>query len=46
MIPPGMRAVGVPVNEVIRDAGFVVPGMHVDVLISGTPPSGSVASFR
>jgi pilus assembly protein CpaB len=41
MIPPGMRAVGVPVNEVVGDAGFVVPSMHVDVLISGTPPSGT-----
>ena len=41
MIPPGMRAVAVAVNEVIGDAGFVVPGMHVDVLISGTPPSGT-----
>ena len=36
-----MRAVAVPVNEVVGDAGFVVPGMHVDVLISGTPPSGT-----
>jgi len=40
-IPRGMRAVAVPVNEVVGVAGFVVPGMHVDVLISGTPPSGS-----
>ena len=41
MIPTGMRAVAVPVNEVVGDAGFVVAGMHVDVLISGTPPSGT-----
>jgi len=40
-IPKGMRAVAVPVNEVVGVAGFVVPGMHVDVLISGTPPSGT-----
>jgi pilus assembly protein CpaB len=40
-IPQGMRAVAVPVNEVVGVAGFVVPGMHVDVLISGTPPSGT-----
>ena len=33
-----MRAVAVPVNEVVGVAGFVVPGMHVDVLISGAPP--------
>ena len=35
MIPPGMRAVPVRVNEVVGVAGFVVPGMRVDVLISG-----------
>ncbi len=37
-IPPGMRAVALRVNEIIGVAGFVVPGMRVDVLISGTPP--------
>ncbi|MEK7409275.1 MAG: Flp pilus assembly protein CpaB [Acidobacteriota bacterium] len=37
-IPPGMRAVAVRVNEVVGVAGFVVPGMRVDVLISGSPP--------
>jgi pilus assembly protein CpaB len=41
MIPQGMRAVAVPVNEVVGVAGFVRPGVHVDVLISGTPPSGT-----
>ncbi len=40
MIPPGMRAVAVRVNEVVGVAGFVVPGMRVDVLISGTRPGG------
>ena len=40
-IPKGMRAVAVPVNEVVGVAGFVVPGMHVDVLISGAPPTGN-----
>jgi pilus assembly protein CpaB len=40
-IPQGMRAVAVPVNEVVGVAGFVVPGGHVDVLISGTPPTGN-----
>lgn len=39
MIPPGMRAVAVRVNEVVGVAGFVVPGMRVDVLISGSPPN-------
>ncbi|MEO8595250.1 MAG: Flp pilus assembly protein CpaB [Candidatus Solibacter sp.] len=36
MIPPGWRAVAVRVNEVVGVAGFVVPGMHVDILISGS----------
>ncbi|MBZ5619205.1 MAG: Flp pilus assembly protein CpaB [Acidobacteriia bacterium] len=39
-IPPGMRAVAVRVNEVVGVAGFVVPGMRVDVLISGNRPGG------
>ncbi len=38
IIPPGMRAVAIRVNEVIGVAGFVVPGQRVDVLISGQPP--------
>lgn len=37
-IPPGMRAVAVRVNDIVGVAGFVVPGMRVDVLISGLPP--------
>jgi pilus assembly protein CpaB len=37
-IPPGMRAVAVRVNDIVGVAGFVVPGMRVDVLISGVPP--------
>jgi len=36
-----MRAVAVHVNEVAGVSGFVVPGMRVDVLISGMPPTGS-----
>ena len=39
LIPPGMRAVPLRVNEVAGVAGFVVAGMHVDVLISGTSPA-------
>jgi pilus assembly protein CpaB len=35
VIPPGMRAVSVKVNEVVGVAGFVLPGMHVDVLVTG-----------
>src|SRR5580698_5519425 len=37
-IPDGMRAIAVRVDEVVGVAGFVTPGMHVDVLVSGTPP--------
>lgn len=40
MIPPGMRAVPVRVNEVVGVSGFVVPGMRIDVLISGQKPNG------
>ena len=40
MIPAGMRAVAIRVNEVVGVGGFVVPGMRVDILISGTPPNG------
>ena len=43
MIPPGMRAVAVRVNEVVGVAGFVVPGMHVDILISGNSPGSNQA---
>jgi pilus assembly protein CpaB len=39
MIPPGMRAVAVRVNDVVGVAGFVTAGMRVDVLISGNPPN-------
>src|ERR1700756_125642 len=37
LIPPGMRAVSVRVNEVVSVAGFVMPGTRVDVLLTGTP---------
>jgi pilus assembly protein CpaB len=42
-IPAGMRACAVRVNEVVGLAGFVVPGMRVDVLIAGLPPGGNAA---
>jgi len=38
IIPSGMRAFTVRVNEVVGVAGFAVAGMHVDVLVAGTPP--------
>jgi len=37
-IPQGMRACAVRVDEVVGVAGFVIPGMRVDVLVSGNPP--------
>jgi pilus assembly protein CpaB len=36
LIPPGMRALSVPVDEVSDIAGFVLPHAHVDVLVSVT----------
>jgi pilus assembly protein CpaB len=33
-----MRACAVKVDEVVGVAGFVTPGMRVDVLMSGNPP--------
>ena len=41
LIPPGMRAVSVRVNEVVSVAGFVTAGTHVDVLLTGNPGGGS-----
>jgi pilus assembly protein CpaB len=41
LIPPGMRAVSVRVNEVVSVAGFVTPGTRVDVLLTGTPNGGA-----
>ena len=38
-IPVGMRAVTVRVNDVASVSGFVLPGMRVDVLVTGHPPS-------
>lgn len=43
LIPKGMRAVAIRVNEIVGVAGFAVPGMRVDVLVSGSPP-GSATS--
>ncbi len=44
MIPEGMRAVAIRVNDVAGVAGFVTPGMRVDVLISGTPGSTNTSA--
>jgi pilus assembly protein CpaB len=37
VIPPGLRAVSVRVNEVIGVAGYVVPGTRVDVVATVNP---------
>jgi pilus assembly protein CpaB len=41
LITNGMRAISVRVNEVVSVAGFVTPGTRVDVLLTGTPTSGT-----
>lgn len=41
VIPIGYRAVTVRVNDIIGVAGFVVPGLRVDILVTGRPPSGN-----
>ncbi|MFN3323359.1 MAG: Flp pilus assembly protein CpaB [Bryobacteraceae bacterium] len=41
IIPVGMRAVSVRVNDVVGVAGFVLPGMRVDVLVTGQPQDGA-----
>jgi pilus assembly protein CpaB len=40
-IKDGMRAIAVRVDQVVGVAGFVLPGMRVDVLVSGVPPNAS-----
>jgi pilus assembly protein CpaB len=40
-IPPGMRAVAIRVTDITGVGGFVTPGQHVDVLITGMPPGGN-----
>lgn len=41
VIPEGMRAISVRVNDVIGVAGFVVPGTLVDVLVTVRPNTGT-----
>lgn len=38
LIPPGMRALSVRVDEVVGVAGFVTPQTRVDVILIMTPP--------
>jgi pilus assembly protein CpaB len=42
VIPDGMRAVSVRVNEVIGVAGYVLPGTRVDVLATQSPTTQSI----
>jgi pilus assembly protein CpaB len=41
-----MRACAVKVDEVVGVAGFVTPGMRVDVLITGNPPGTTNANSQ
>lgn len=45
-IPEGMRACAVRVDDVVGVAGFVTPGMRVDVLIAGLPPGNASTNAR
>ena len=42
-IKDGMRAIAVRVDQVVGVAGFVLPGMRVDILVSGTPPNAAAS---
>ena len=44
VIPPGMRAVSMRVNDVIGVSGFVFAGTRVDVLVTGDPGSGQMTT--
>jgi len=39
-IPDGMRAISLRSDEVVGVAGFLLPGTHVDVLVTMRPPTG------
>jgi pilus assembly protein CpaB len=46
IIPDGMRAMSLKVNEVIGVAGFAVPGTRVDVIVTTRPGQGSESMSR
>lgn len=46
VIPVGMRAVTIRVNDVTGVAGYVLPGSHVDVLVTGHPPGAEQTVTR
>jgi len=43
VIPEGMRAVSVRVDDVVAVAGFTMPGTMVDVQVTATPPGGNAS---
>jgi pilus assembly protein CpaB len=45
LIPPGMRAMSVPVDEVSDIAGFVLPRTRVDVLATISNAGGDIPAF-
>src|SRR5439155_19739721 len=45
-IPDGMRAVAVKTNEVNNVAGFLIPGAHVDVLVTLRGDNNNASSTR
>ena len=45
IIPDGMRAMSIQVNDVVGVAGFVLPGTRVDLILTGSPKQdGKLAS--
>ncbi len=43
VIPPGMRAIAVRVNDVISVAGYTLPGSRVDVIVTLNPGQESIS---
>ena len=43
-IPDGMRAISLRSDEVVGVAGFLLPGTHVDVLVTMKPPTGDAVT--
>ena len=41
LIPEGMRAMAIAVNQVSGVSGFILPGSLVDILLTGSPPGSS-----
>ena len=46
VIPEGMRAMSISVNDVVGVAGFVLPGTRVDVLLSVDNPGAATVQNR